>query len=109
MHYSGDMTGAEIMRTLRDEARNRVKDIGVLEFSPAVELLVDDKGRCSGAVLYNLETEEYFLVKAKAVVMATGGSGRLHMQRFMTSSFIRMKDINKQPVPMILLLRSETT
>ena len=52
MHYSGDMTGAEIMRTLRDEARNRVKDIGVLEFSPAVELLLDDKGRCSGAVLY---------------------------------------------------------
>ena len=86
MHYAGDMTGAEIMRTLRDEARNRVKDIGVLEFSPAVELLMDDKGRCSGAVLYNLETEEYFLVKAKAVVMATGGSGRLHMQRFMTTN-----------------------
>ncbi len=75
MHYAGDMTGAEIMRTLRDEARNRVSHIGVLEFSPAVELLMDDKGRCSGAVLYNLETEEYFLVKAKAVVMATGGFG----------------------------------
>lgn len=86
MHYAGDMTGAEIMRTLRDEARNRVKDIGVLEFSPAVELLTDDQGRCSGAVLYNLETEEYFLVKAKAVVMATGGSGRLHIQKFMTTN-----------------------
>lgn len=86
MHYAGDMTGAEIMRTLRDESRNRVKDIGVLEFSPAVELLVDDKGRCSGAVLYNLETEEYFIVKAKAVIMATGGSGRLHMSRFMTTN-----------------------
>lgn len=86
MHYAGDMTGAEIMRTLRDEARNRVKEIGVLEFSPAVELLLDEKGRCSGAVLYNLETEEYFVVKAKAVVMATGGSGRLHMQGFMTTN-----------------------
>ncbi len=86
MHYAGDITGAEIMRTLRDEARNRVKDIGVLEFSPAVELLTDDQGRCSGAVLYNLETEEYFLVKAKAVVMATGGSGRLHIQKFMTTN-----------------------
>jgi succinate dehydrogenase / fumarate reductase flavoprotein subunit/L-aspartate oxidase len=86
MHYAGDMTGAEIMRTLRDESRNRIKDIGVLEFSPAVELLVDDKGACSGAVLYNLETEEYFIVKAKAVVMATGGSGRLHMQGFMTTN-----------------------
>lgn len=86
MHYAGDMTGAEIMRVLRDECRNRVKDIGVLEFSPAVELLLDEKGRCSGAVLYNLETEEYFLVKAKAVVMATGGSGRLHMRGFMTTN-----------------------
>ncbi len=86
MHYAGDMTGAEIMRTLRDEARNRIKDIGVLEFSPAVELLLDDKGVCSGAVLYNLETEEYFLVKAKAVVMGTGGSGRLHIRSFMTTN-----------------------
>lgn len=86
MHYAGDMTGAEIMRTLRDECRNRVKDIGVLEFSPAVELVLDDRGICSGAVLYNLETEEYFLVKAKAVVMATGGSGRLHIQKFMTTN-----------------------
>lgn len=86
MHYAGDMTGAEIMRTLRDESRNRIKDIGVLEFSPAVELVMDDKGVCSGAVLYNLETEEYFLVKAKAVVMATGGSGRLHIQKFMTTN-----------------------
>ncbi len=86
MHYAGDLTGAEIMRTLRDECRNRVKDIGILEFSPAVELLLDDQGRCSGAVLYNLETEEYFLVKAKAIVMATGGSGRLHMQGFMTTN-----------------------
>lgn len=86
MHYAGDMTGAEIMRTIRDECRNRVKDIGVLEFSPAVELLLDDQGRCSGAVLYNLETEEYFIVKAKAVVMATGGSGRLHIQGFMTTN-----------------------
>jgi len=86
MHYAGDMTGAEIMRTLRDESRNRIKDIGVLEFSPAVELLTDEKGACSGAVLYNLETEEYFLVKAKAVVMATGGSGRLHVQNFMTTN-----------------------
>lgn len=86
MHYAGDMTGAEIMRTLRDESRNRFKDIGIVEFSPAVELLMDDKGMCSGAVLYNLETEEYFLVKAKAVVMATGGSGRLHIQKFMTTN-----------------------
>jgi len=81
----GDITGAEIMRTLRDEARNR-PEIRVLEFVPAVELILNEHGHCAGAVLYNLETEEYFIVKAKAVVMATGGSGRLHIQGFMTTN-----------------------
>lgn len=86
LHFAADITGAEIMRTLRDEARNRVEDIKVLEFSPAVELILNEHGHCAGAVFYNLETEEYFLVKAKAVIMATGGSGRLHIQGFMTTN-----------------------
>ncbi|MDZ7261313.1 MAG: FAD-binding protein [candidate division KSB1 bacterium] len=86
MHYAGDITGAEIMRTIRDEVRNYPDDIQVIEFSPAVELILNDKGHCAGALLYNLETEEYFVVKAKAVVLATGGSGRLHIQKFMTTN-----------------------
>jgi len=86
MHYAADITGAEIMRTLRDEARNRIEDIKLLEFSPAVELILNEHGHCAGAVLYNLETEEYFLVKAKAVIMATGGSGRLHIQGYLTTN-----------------------
>ncbi len=86
MHYAADITGAEIMRTIRDESRNRGEDITVLEFSPAVELVLNEHGHCAGAVLYNLETEEYFLVKAKAVILATGGCGRLHIQGFMTTN-----------------------
>jgi len=86
MHYAADITGAEIMRTLRDEARNRAEHIRVLEFSPAVELILNEHGHCAGAVLYNLETEEYFVVKAKAVIMATGGSGRLHIQGYLTTN-----------------------
>ncbi|MBW2038943.1 MAG: FAD-binding protein [Deltaproteobacteria bacterium] len=86
MHYAADITGAQIMRTIRDEARNRIEDIKVLEFCPAVELILNKDGQCAGAILYNLETEEYFVVKAKAVVMATGGSGRLHIQNFMTTN-----------------------
>ena len=85
MHSAGDITGAEIMRTVRDEARNH-KNITVVEFTPAVELLLDEKGRCAGALMYNLETEEYFIIKAKAVIMATGGSGRLHIKGFMTTN-----------------------
>lgn len=86
MHYAADITGAEIMRTLRDEARNRAEDIKALEFVPAVELILNEQGHCAGALLYNLETEEYLVVKAKAVVLATGGSGRLHIQGFMTTN-----------------------
>jgi succinate dehydrogenase/fumarate reductase flavoprotein subunit len=86
MHFAADITGAEMMRTVRDEARNREADINTIEFSPAVELVLNDKGQCAGAVLYNMETEEYVLVKAKSVIMATGGSGRLHVQGFMTTN-----------------------
>jgi len=86
MHSAGDMTGAEIMRVLRDEARNRDSDIKILEFSPAVELILDEKGRTAGAVLYNLETKEYYIVRSKAVIIATGGFGRLHIQGFPTTN-----------------------
>jgi succinate dehydrogenase/fumarate reductase flavoprotein subunit len=84
-HVAADITGAEIMRTLRDEARDR-EGVEVLEFSPAIELVLNERGHCAGAILYNLETEEYFLVKAKAVILATGGSGRLHIGGFPTTN-----------------------
>ncbi len=86
LHFAGDITGAEIMRTIRDEVRNRKEDITVLEFAPAVELILNDQGQCAGAVLYNMETETYAVVKAKAVIMATGGAGRLHIQGFVTTN-----------------------
>jgi succinate dehydrogenase / fumarate reductase flavoprotein subunit len=84
MHAARDYSGAEIMRTLRDEVRNR--EIPVLEFSPAVELLSDGEGTCRGAVLMNLETREFFVVRAKTVVVSTGGFGRLHIDDFPTTN-----------------------
>ena len=84
MHCARDYTGAEIMRTLRDEVRNR-PNIEVIEFCAAVELVLDDDGKVCGAILYNMETEHYFYVRARAVVLATGGSGRLHYQNFPTT------------------------
>lgn len=85
MHSAGDMSGAEIMRTLRDEVRNRT-DITVIEFAPMVELITDDNGQCAGCVLYNLETNAYSVARAKTVVIATGGFGRLHIQGFPTTN-----------------------
>ncbi len=84
MHAARDYTGAEIMRTLRDEVYNQ--GITVVEFSAAVEILLDEQGRAAGAVLYNLETEEYQFARAKTVIIATGGSGRLHYRGFPTSN-----------------------
>jgi succinate dehydrogenase/fumarate reductase flavoprotein subunit len=84
MHSARDYTGMEIMRTIRDEARNI--GVPVLEFNPAVELLLDDEGKAAGAILYNMETEQYYVVRAKATILATGGFGRLHIQGFATTN-----------------------
>jgi len=84
MHFARDYSGAEIMRTLRDEVRNR--PISVLEFAPILELVMDNKGQVAGAILLNLETGDYSLVKAKTVIIATGGGGRLHYQGFPTTN-----------------------
>lgn len=86
MHSCRDYTGAIIMRTLMDEVRNHPDDIQFLEFMPTIELIMDNKGRCAGGVLFNMETEEYFTVKAKAVIVATGGYGRLHIRGFDTTN-----------------------
>ncbi|UCG69931.1 MAG: FAD-binding protein, partial [Thermoplasmata archaeon] len=83
MHSARDYSGGEIMKTLRDEVLNR--NIEVIEFSPAIELLTE-KGKVTGAILYNLETEEYIVVSAKTTILATGGSGRLHIQGFPTTN-----------------------
>ncbi len=84
MHACKDYSGAEIMRNLRDEVLNR--KIPVVEFTSAVELLGDDKGQVAGAVLLNMETGDYMVARAKTVVIATGGAGRLHYQSFPTSN-----------------------
>ncbi len=86
MHSSADMTGSEIMRVLRDEIKNNPDKILPIEFAPAVELILDQDGKCMGAILYHLETKVYSVVYAKAVVIATGGFGRLHIQGFPTTN-----------------------
>jgi succinate dehydrogenase/fumarate reductase flavoprotein subunit len=81
-----DYVGAIIMRTLMDEVKNHPDMISIREFEPAVELLLDDKGKCAGAILYSLDTEQFLTVKAKATVIATGGFGRLHIRGFATTN-----------------------
>ena len=84
MHACADYSGAEIMRVLRDEVINR--GIQIVDFTAAIELVLDDRGQCAGAVLRNMETGELRVARAKAVIIATGGAGRLHYQGFPTSN-----------------------
>ncbi len=84
MHAAKDYSGAEIMRTLRDEVLNR--QIPVVDFTAAIELILDENGKAAGAVLMNMETNEILIARAKTVIIATGGAGRLHYQGFPTSN-----------------------
>ena len=77
MHAAKDYTGAEIMRTLRDEVINL--GIPVVDFTAAIELILDE-------VLMNMETGELMVARAKTVILATGGAGRMHYQGFPTSN-----------------------
>src|SRR5581483_7390537 len=79
-----DYTGLELMRVLKDCVLN--EQIDLLEFSPILELLTDGEGNCTGAILKNLDTNQYIVVQAKTVILATGGIGRLHIQGFPTSN-----------------------
>lgn len=80
-----DFTGLEMMRVLR-EAVELDRRIAVLNRSPAVELLTDENGECTGAVLYDLERGTLRPTLARSVVLATGGCGRLHLEGFATSN-----------------------
>jgi succinate dehydrogenase / fumarate reductase flavoprotein subunit/L-aspartate oxidase len=82
--YCSDYTGLEMMRVLREGVRK--SNIEVLEYSPAVELLSNEEGDCAGAVIFSLDSGNYILVKAEAVILATGGIGRLHLNGFSTSN-----------------------
>lgn len=84
MHAAADYSGAEIMRVLRDEVYNR--KIPVVDFTAAIEIIKDTDGKAAGAVLMNMETKEILVAKAKTVIIATGGAGRMHYQGFPTSN-----------------------
>ena len=79
-----DYTGLEITRVLVDEFLNR--EIPYVELTSAVEFTTDEGGAVTGALLFDMDTDEYIIARAKSTVLATGGSGRLHIQGFETTN-----------------------
>lgn len=75
MLAKADLTGLEIMRTLKDEVRGL--GIKTVCFSAAIELVLDENNCAAGAIIKNMENGKLSLVRAKATVIATGGAGSL--------------------------------
>jgi succinate dehydrogenase/fumarate reductase flavoprotein subunit len=81
-----DYTGLEIMRVLKDAVR--LSSANLLEEHAAVELLDDGNKVVTGAVLYDQKNSKLVNVSARAVILATGGSGQLRLQDFPTSNHV---------------------
>ncbi len=73
--YAEDRTGHNLLHTLYQQClRNEIE---VLDEWMLLELIVKDE-ICQGAVVMNLQNGEITAVSAKAVIMATGGAGKIY-------------------------------
>src|SRR5438309_1314144 len=74
--HIGDRTGLEIIRTLQDKGVHSGIDV-YMEYT-LTRLIKDEGGKVSGAFGYRREDGRFVLFKAGAVVMATGGWGKVY-------------------------------
>jgi len=75
--HKGDLTGIEIMNRLAEQVWAR--NIGRLEEHRAVELVkTRDGAALAGALLIDMRTGEYLFVRARAMLLATGGGPTMY-------------------------------
>ncbi|HKP53880.1 MAG TPA: fumarate reductase/succinate dehydrogenase flavoprotein subunit [Chloroflexia bacterium] len=75
LNHVGDRTGLELIRTVQDKAVS----LGMKCYmETTITRLLKDGDRVVGAFGYYRETGRFFVIKAKAVVLATGGWGRMY-------------------------------
>jgi succinate dehydrogenase / fumarate reductase flavoprotein subunit len=73
--YAADRTGRVVLDTLYDQClRHHVK---FYSENYVLSLLFDER-RCKGVVTYHLATGELHLLQAKAVLLSSGGCGRIY-------------------------------
>jgi succinate dehydrogenase / fumarate reductase flavoprotein subunit len=73
--HVGDRTGLEMIRTLQEKAIHCGIDV---HMEVTLTRLLKDGDRIAGAFGYVRETGRYVVFRAKAVVLATGGWGKLY-------------------------------
>jgi L-aspartate oxidase len=78
LHAQGDSTGHEISRTLYHKAAS-IKNIQFRSFTSITDLLVDG-GEVAGVVACDSSTRRLTPLTARAVLLATGGLGRLYLE-----------------------------
>jgi succinate dehydrogenase / fumarate reductase, flavoprotein subunit len=72
--YAADRTGHMILQTLY---QNCIKnDVDFFDEFQVVDTIISD-GRCAGVVAYHVDSGEFHIFHAKAVLWATGGFGRV--------------------------------
>jgi succinate dehydrogenase / fumarate reductase flavoprotein subunit len=72
--HVGDRTGLELIRTMQEKA---LATDAKVYMETTVTKLLKNNGRVVGALAYTRESGKFVHFKAKAVVMATGGWGRI--------------------------------
>ena len=78
LHAHGDSTGHEIARTLYQKAAS-LPNIEFHSFAASADLLRDEDGRVSGALLSDSKTAAPIPVYARTVLLATGGLGHVFL------------------------------
>ncbi|HSF09253.1 MAG TPA: FAD-binding protein [Nitrospirales bacterium] len=74
--FVSDFTGQALLHVLYEQTLQA--KIPVYEEWFATSLVKDDQGRCAGVVAFEIRTGTFALFRAKAVIMATGGLGRVY-------------------------------
>ncbi|MBM3284973.1 MAG: FAD-binding protein, partial [Candidatus Aminicenantes bacterium] len=75
--YAADRTGLVIVHTLYEQSlRRQVTVYG----EALVTRLIVENGRCAGVVIYDLATGQILPMRARAVIFATGGYGRVYLK-----------------------------
>ncbi len=81
--YAADRTGHVLLHTLFEQSLR--KNVKFYDEWLVTELAAENS-RCCGVIIYDLATGEVFPVKARAVIFATGGYGRVYLRT--TNAFI---------------------
>lgn len=73
--YAADRTGHALLHTLHEQVMKRKKDLTIYSEFYLLSLIIKD-GVCGGITAMDIKTRKIEVIRARAVIFATGGYGR---------------------------------